>query len=87
MYYSKMPLSPEFQNAASRFQILKDERIIKTEFLQAYAIGIGYSYDKCKINGLPTKFIKITTPEMIKWLSQAGKNIITENKEECNLGK
>ena len=54
---------------------------------QAYAIGIGYSYDKCVEKGPPTKFIKITTPEFFKWLSQKRKNIIDVNHKECTLGK
>ena len=55
--------------------------------VQAYAIGIGYSYDKCVEKGPPTKFIKITTPEFFKWLSQKRENIIDVNHKECTLGK
>ena len=54
---------------------------------QAYAIGIGYSYDKCVEKGPPTKFIKITTPEFFKWLTQKRENIIDVNHKECTLGK
>ena len=56
--------------------------------VQAYAIGIGYSYKDCSLehNHIPTKFVKITK-EILKWLSQGGKNIIVVNHEECKLGK
>ena len=55
--------------------------------VQAFAIGIGYSYDKCVEKGPPTKFIKITTPEFFKWLTQKRENIIDVNHKECTLGK
>ena len=55
--------------------------------VQAFAIGIGYSYDKCVEKGLPTKFIKIATSEFLGWLSQKGNNIIDVNRKECTLGK
>ena len=56
--------------------------------VQAYAIGIGYSYKDCspEHNHIPTKFVKITQ-EILKWLSQKGKNIIVANNKECKLGK
>ena len=69
----------ELEGAAGSSQPSKD--------VQAYAIGIGYSYDKCVEKGPPTKFIKITTPEFFKWLSQKGENIIDVNHKECTLGK
>ena len=58
---------------------------------QAYAIGIGYSWNDCRKenNHIPTKFVKITK-EILKWLSKpfiGGENIIAVNHEECKHGK
>ena len=55
---------------------------------QAYAIGIGYSWNDCRKenNHIPTKFVKITK-EILKWMSRRGKDIIVLNHEECKLGK
>ena len=56
--------------------------------VQAYAIGIGYSYKDCSLehNHIPTKFVKFTE-EILKWLSDRGKDIIVVNHKECKHGK